>query len=185
MRFRIVILLAVLLGVPNRAVAAPIGTFEWVYDTLFATGSSFNVTNESESSFEDIFVDLYAPEAADPFQSLSLNSVEAGGIVQSFEDLSFLVVPFDLDRAHLRFTFNSGLVGLDLFASALTGDPQSLMAASVDIFAPEVPPSPAPVPEPATLLLLGTGLGAMGLRRIRGRRDAGDGDGVMTQARRI
>ena len=145
--------------------AVPLGTFEWVYDTLFASISTFKVTNESGDQFEDIFVDLYEPDAQDPFWSLSLGTLEAGGDpLQSFEDID-LLVPSQLDRAHLRFNLGANLITADLFADGLTGE-APLFAATVDFLAPEAPP----VPEPSTILLLSSALGVLGLRRKRGHR---------------
>jgi hypothetical protein len=37
-----------------------IGTFEWVDDVLFGTGSTFDVDNESSFTFESVFVDLFS-----------------------------------------------------------------------------------------------------------------------------
>jgi hypothetical protein len=142
----------------------PLGTFEWVYDVMFGTGSTFTLTNESEDSFDDIVVDLYAPEAIDPFQSLSLGSIAGPGIAQSIDDLSFLLVPFDLDRARLTFRLGETILGADLFAAALSGD-EGVSLAAVDVFAPDPPTEP--VPEPSTLLLLGGGIVAVALRRRR------------------
>ena len=145
--------------------AVPLGTFEWVYDTLFDSISTFKVTNESGESFEDIFVDLYEPDALDPFRSLGLGTLEAGGDpLQYFEDI-VLLVPSQLDRAHLRFNLGASLISADLFADGLTGDAPTF-ATAVDFFAPE----DQPVPEPSTLLLVSSALGVLGLRRKRGNR---------------
>jgi len=145
--------------------AVPLGTFEWVYDTLFDSISTFKVTNESDAQFEDIFVDLYEPDAQDPFRSLSLGTLEAGGDpLQYFEDI-VLLVPNQLDRAHLRFNLGASLISADLLAAGLTGEDPTF-AAAVDFFAPE----DQPVPEPSTLLLLSSALGVLGLRRKRGHR---------------
>ena len=146
--------------------AVPLGTFEWVYDTSLDSISTFKVTNESGDQFEDIFVDLYEPDALDPFRSLSLGTLEAGGDpLQYFEDI-VLTVPGQLDRAHMRFNLGTSVITADLFAEALTGETPTLAVAAVDFFAPEA----QPVPEPSTLLLLSSALGVLGLRRKRGHR---------------
>ena len=141
-----------------------IGTFEWVDDVLFGTGSTFDVDNESSFTFESVFVDLFSSGATTPFQTLALGDIPSMGFAQSFEDLSALIVGTDLSQALLRLTFGDTPLTATLFASSLTGDPQTLLAASVDI------QTTAPVPEPATLTLLGSSLAAMGWRlRRRGR----------------
>ncbi len=160
MRLRVAILLAALLCVPRLASAATIGTFDWVYDELFATGSSFNVANESVDTFTSVFVDLYAPLAPDPFQSLSLGNVAAGTTAQSIDDLSLLLVPLDLARAQLRFTFGTEAVVVQLLAGALVGEPGNVLFGSIDIEAPDVSPTPTPEPSTLALLLAGVGIGA-------------------------
>lgn len=162
------------LGTATAASAEPIGTFGWVYDTLFDTGSAFSVTNESADPFSDVFVDLYAPGAADPFQSISLGNsgtIDGSTAAQSLEELLF-VPSLELDRVHLRFVFDSMSLSADLFASALAGESGTLLATSADLFATES--APEPIPEPGTLLLLGSGISALVLRRARGCRDRGD-----------
>lgn len=153
--------------------AVPIGTFEWVYDTLFGTGSTFSLTNESEKTFDAIFVDLYAGDGSDPFRTLDLGTVLGGGITQSIDDLSLLTVPTDIARAHLRFTLAGDLVGADLLATELSGESEGLTAVSVDILGPQA--SPEPVPEPSTLALLASGV-LIALRRRRGVRHSRAGD---------
>jgi len=141
-----------------------IGIFEWVDDVLFGTGSTFDVDNESSFTFESVFVDLFSSGATSPFQTLALGDIPSMGFSQSFEDLSALIVGTDLSQALLRLTFGDTPLTATLFASSLNGDPQTLLATSVDI------QTTAPVPEPATLTLLGSSLAAMGWRlRRRGR----------------
>src|SRR5690349_1918833 len=90
----------VMLALPERAAGAVIGTFGWDYDPTF-TGSVFSVVNGTTSTFEDIFIDLYAPGASSPFQTLGLADIGSGGAVVTIDDLSLLLVPADLDRAVL------------------------------------------------------------------------------------
>lgn len=168
MRLRVAIVLAALLCVPRGASAATLGTFEWVYDVLFASGSTFSVTNESDDSFSDVVVDLYAPEATVPFQSLAFGTIVGGTIAQNIEDLSFLLVPQDIDRAHLTLVVGTEVIALDLLATALTGESTDLLATSIDIVAADPPPTH--IPEPPTLLLLAIGLGGFACYRRRARR---------------
>jgi hypothetical protein len=44
-----------------------IGTFDWVDDILFRSGSTFSVNNESASTFESIAIDLFAQGDSTPF----------------------------------------------------------------------------------------------------------------------
>lgn len=158
------VILTALLLLPSTASAAPLGTFEWVYDALLGTGSTFTVTNESAGVFQAVFVDLYRADTADPFQSIDLGSIESLGLAQNFETISDLV-PTNLARAQLRLSFGGAALGVNLFASALTGDAQALLAGSVDIIYPDTPPEP--VPEPPPLLLLGVGSAALAFFRRR------------------
>jgi hypothetical protein len=143
-----------------------VGTFEWVDDILFGGGSTFDVENESSFTFESVFVDLFSLDATTPFQTIALGDIPSMGFAQSFEDLSALIVGTDLSQALLRLTFGDTALTATLFASSLTGDPEALLATSVDI------QTTAPVPEPATLTLLGSSLAAMGWR-LRHRRRSG------------
>ena len=141
-----------------------VGTFGWVDDILFGGGSTFDVENESSFTFESVFVDLFSAGATTPFQTIALGDIPSMGFAQSFEDLSALIVGTDLSQALLRLTFGDTALTATLFASSLTGDPEALLATSVDI------QTTAPVPEPATLTLLGSSLAAMGWRLRRRRR---------------
>jgi hypothetical protein len=123
------------------------------------------VFNESDGGFTDLSVDLFAPGQSDPFQSVVLSDVAGGESTQSIDDLSFLLVPDDLDRVLLRLTFGGSLVTTSLLASALAGDPADLLVASTEIIGRDS--EPAPVPEPGTLMLVGVGLGYGALRRWR------------------
>jgi hypothetical protein len=150
------------LAVAGRAHAAPIGSFDWVHDVLFGTGSVFFVINDSANTFEDASVDLFAPGATNPFQTLSLGDVLPGAFVQSIDDLSFLLVPFDLDRVQLTLSYDSNRVSVDLLSSSMLGDPDLFLAASTSI-----PEPTRTVPEPSTLLLLAVAAGIVtcGARR--------------------
>jgi hypothetical protein len=165
MRVSSVVLTLAFLAFAVRAEAASIGAFDWVHDVLFESGSVFAVINESADTFEDAFVDLYAPAASTPFQTLSLGDISRGGFAQSTEDLSFLIVPFELERAQLRLTYQASLVTADLFASSLIGDPDIVRFGSTSIEAPTTPPTS--VPEPATLLLLFSSAVGIGVWRNR------------------
>jgi PEP-CTERM motif len=141
-----------------------LGTFGWVDDILFGSGSTFDVQNESSFTFESVFVDLFALGATTPFQTLALGDIPSMQPGQSFEDLSSLSVGTDLVQALLRLTLGDTALTATLLASSLTGDSAGFVTTSVDIQAP------APVPEPATLTLLGSSLAAMGWRLRRERR---------------
>jgi hypothetical protein len=141
-----------------------VGTFGWVDDILFGGGSTFDVTNESSSTFESVFVDLFSAGATTPFETLAFGDIPSMGFAQSFEDLSALLVGTDLDQAFLRLSFGDTPLTATLFASSLTGDPAALLATSVDIQAP------ASVPEPSTLALVGSSLAAMCWRFCQRRR---------------
>jgi hypothetical protein len=171
---RIVVLTTLLLAIESgSAQAGPIvlepgsvlGTFGWVDDILFGSGSTFAVDNESPFTFESVFVDLFSSGATTPFQTLDLGDIPPSlGFAQSLEDLSSLSVGTDLVQALLRLTLGDTALTATLLASSLTGDPAGFVTTSVDIQAP------APVPEPATLTLLGSSLAAMGWRLRRERR---------------
>jgi len=161
MTLRAVLLTALLSLAPVPAIAAPIGTFAWVYDISSPTLSTFDITNFSGAVLGVVIVDLFAPGASTAFQSVPLDDVPDGESRQSIDDLALLTVPDLLERVRLSLTFGSQTIGVDLLASNLVGD-DTLKLAAVDILAPE--PS-APVPEPATLILLGGGLAALGWRR--------------------
>ena len=153
----------VLLSLSAEANAAPIGTFEWAYDVLFGTGSTFNITNTSTGVFEDTFVDLYAPAATTPFQTISFGDVDSGGSAQSIDDLSVFLVPDDLARVQLRLTFDATPVTAQLLASDLQGLPTLLLIGATDITGP----APTNVPEPpsVSLMLLGFAATAFAARR--------------------
>jgi hypothetical protein len=165
MRMRDLVIVVMLTACASRVDAAPIGTFEWTHDILFGTGSVFTVINESGSAFDDVTVDLFAPSAATPFFAASLGDLSPGESAQSFDDLSFFLVPFDLDSIRLRLTFENTLVTATLVSTQLTGDPSSLLAGSTTIDAPEV----SPVPEPSSVLLLLTGVALLTRRRMTAR----------------
>jgi hypothetical protein len=175
MRFVVAVLTVCVLLSPRSAGASPIlepsgrvvGSFGWVHDVLFQTGSTFSVTNESNADFVDVFVDLYAPSETVPFISLSLGAVVAGGSGQSIDDLSALLVPEDISVALLRLSFANAPLSASIFATSLSGDPLDLLAGATDILAPAQ--SPAPIPEPTTLVLMGVGILTGGLRRILSR----------------
>jgi hypothetical protein len=156
-----------LLLLPASARAASIGTFEWTYDALFGTGSVYSVTNQSSDPFLDVFVDLYAPSESVAFYSMSLGVVEAGTGSQTIDDLSFLMVPFDIGSATVRLNYIGEALTATLLASSLAGDPTLLLQGATDILTEESP-QPHPVPEPSTLLLLGSALTAAMIRRRRG-----------------
>jgi hypothetical protein len=171
MRQAVLLLTACAVLLPQRAAAAPIGTFEWVHDALFGTGSTFSVTNQSDDPFEDVFVDLFAPGQMTAFQSLSLGTVDAGSAAQSIDDLSFLVVPFDLSRALVRLTFDGTALSAELDSANLQGDPAFLLAGAIDIVAPDDPdPTPVPVSEPSTLTMLAGACLALALHGAHARR---------------
>ena len=71
--------------------------------------------------------------ATTPFQTLAFGDIPSTGFAQSFEDLSSLIVGTDLSQALLRLTFGDTPLTATLFASSLNGDPQTLLATSVDI----------------------------------------------------
>ncbi len=163
-------LATVLLGLPGAASAAPmtIGSFVWGYDTVYGSGSTFTVSNESISDFSSVFIDLYQ---ADAFYASGADSdlgdVASGTTTQSIEDFSSIVVPDDVSRAQLRFQFNNQTRFFTLFANSLVGDPANYQQASMELVVDDDSGPPAPVPEPSTLLLLGGGLGAVLLNRLR------------------
>ena len=160
-------LVALIFGVclalcPVRADAAPIGSFSWVHDILFGTGSTFTVVNDSGDPFTSVLIDLYAPDAATPFYTVNLGDIGAGESAQSIDDFSLFTLPADLDRTDLRLTYLADPVTAQLLATELIGDPLDLLTGTIDITVPD-PPAPT-VPEPGTLLSLALGLGA-----VRGR----------------
>jgi hypothetical protein len=151
-----------LLLLPASARAASIGTFEWTHDAFFGTGSVFSVTNQSSDPFLDVFVDLYAPSESVAFYSMNLGVVDAGSASQTIDDLSFLIVPFDIGSATVRLSYIGEMVTATLLASSLAGDPTLLLQGATDI---EVDDESQPVPEPSTLLLLGSALTAATIRK--------------------
>jgi hypothetical protein len=169
MRLATIVCLSAITLLPQSASAATIGAFEWLYDAAFATGSTFNVTNEYDRPYLSVFVDLFAPGAIQPFHTLSLDDVPAnGGFIQSIDDLSIFLVPDDIGSATLRLTAGGVPVTATLSATDLLGDPADFLAGSIDITSRELPPGPeTPIPEPGTLILVGSALGVSGWRRLR------------------
>ena len=127
----------------------------------FGIGSIFNVTNTSADTFLGVYVDLYSPDADTPFYSVNLGDIDGGLTAQSIDDLSFLSVPFDLDRATLRLGYLASVVNVTLGASDLIGDPTSFLVGSTEI------QTIAHVTEPATWMVLSAGAVGMVLTRRR------------------
>jgi hypothetical protein len=157
MTIRAVLLATLLSLAPVQAIAAPIGTFGWVYSVDIPDLSSFDVTNFSGVVFSGVTVDLFAPGESTILQTLLLDDVPDGESRQSIDPLTLLTV----ERVRLSLAFGSQTLSVDLLASSLDGD-DTLKMAAVDILAPEAAVS---VPEPATWILLGSGLAALGWRR--------------------
>lgn len=138
--------------------AIPIGDFSWSEHNeseceAGLCGPYFSVTNFSDMSFLDVFVDL---ETDTVLASLSLGEIAAGAASQSIDDLLGL----SIFSASLRLTFAAPgsfqLLDFDGNPVAALTAPGALL---IDFTAAES------VPEPATAFLFATGLLAAGLGR--------------------